>query len=139
MPPLSRWLVKSGFVSLALALLIEALLARPTGFLPALPNTALHLGAIHLLTVGWLLQLISGVAFWMFPKHPTVPPRGDERLGWAGLVLLNSGLALRLLGEAWRLGLAGPSWPLIAAALLQLLAVTLLVTLLWPRIRELRS
>lgn len=131
--------MKSGFVSLGLALLLEALLARPAGVLPALPGTALHLGAIHLLTVGWLLQLISGVAFWMFPRHPTAPPRGDERLGWAGLVLLNAGLALRLTGEAWRLGTGGPSWPLVMAAVLQLLAVALLVRLLWPRIRELKS
>lgn len=131
--------MKSGFISLALALLLEALLARPAGVLPGLPNTALHLGAIHLLTVGWLLQLISGVAFWMFPRHPTRPPRGDERVGWAGLVLLNGGLALRLIGELWRLGMGGPSWPLLASALLQLVAVALLVSLLWPRIRELRS
>jgi len=131
--------VKSGFVCLALALLIEALLARPSGVLPGLPDTALHLGAIHLLTVGWLLQLISGVAFWMFPRHPTAPPRGNEQLGWGGFLLLNAGLLLRLFGEAWRLGMGGPSWPLVAAALLQLLAVALLVRLLWPRIREIRS
>jgi hypothetical protein len=131
--------VKSGFVSLGLALLVEALLARPADVLPALPNAALQLGAIHLLTVGWLLQLISGVAFWMFPRHPTVPPRGDERLGWAALWFLNTGLGLRLLGEAWRLGWGGPSWPLIIAAILQLVAVALVVTLIWPRVRELRS
>lgn len=86
-----------------------------------------------------MLQLIGGVAFWMFPRHPTVPPRGDERLGWAGLSLLNGGLVLRLIGEIWRLGYRGPSWPLMASALLQLVAVALLVSLLWPRIREMRS
>jgi hypothetical protein len=131
--------VKSGFISLGLALLVEALLARPAGVFPTLPNAALQLGAIHLLTVGWLLQLISGVAFWMFPRHPTAPPRGDERLGWTALCLLNSGLGMRLAGEAWRLGWNGPSWPLVAASLLQLVAVALFVTLLWPRVRELRS
>lgn len=139
MPPLSRWLVKSGFLSLGLALLLELLLARPATLLPTLPDAALHLGAIHLLTVGWLLQLISGVAFWMFPRHPTRPPRGDARLGWAGFALLNTGLALRLLGEGWRLGLGGPAWPLLLAALLQFCAVLLLVALLWPRIREIKG
>ncbi len=139
MPPLSRWFVKSGFVSLTLALLLEALLARPAGVLAMLPDAALQLGAIHLLTVGWLLQLISGVAFWMFPRHPTRPPRGDERPGWAALLLLNGGLALRLAGEWWRLDGAGPAWPLVTAAVLQLGAVGCLLALLWPRIRELRS
>jgi NnrS protein len=113
----------------------ELLLARPPGLWPGLPDAALHLGAIHLLTVGWLLQLITGVAFWMFPRHPTAPPRGDDRPGWAGFGLLNLGLLLRLVGEPWRLN-GGPQWPLIASAVVQLGAVLLIVRLLWPRIRE---
>ncbi|HWA59699.1 MAG TPA: hypothetical protein VG692_20760 [Gemmatimonadales bacterium] len=135
MPPLSRWLIKCGFVSLALALLLELLQLRPVTLLPRLPAAALHLGAIHLLTVGWLLQLIIGVAFWMFPRHPTRPPRGDERLGWWALGLINSGLLLRLVGESWRLGFQGPAWPLVASALLQLAGVSVAVLLIWPRVR----
>lgn len=135
MPPLSRWLIKCGFVSLALALLLELLQLRPAALLPRLPAAALHLGAIHLLTVGWLLQLIIGVAFWMFPRHPTRPPRGDERLGWWALGLINSGLLLRLVGESWRLGFEGPAWPLVASALLQLAGVSVAVLLIWPRVR----
>lgn len=134
MPTLSRWLVKSGLGCLGLALLLEALLARPEAMFPALPDAALHLGAIHLLTVGWLLQLITGVAFWMFPRHPTRPPRGDQRLGWAGFGLLNAGLLLRLVGEPWQLGFGGPGWPLLLSAGCQFAAVGLLVLLLWPRI-----
>jgi hypothetical protein len=135
MPPLSRWFIKAGFVALAWALVLELLLARPATLWAGVPNAALHLGAVHLLTVGWLLQLITGVAFWMFPRHPTRPPRGDARPGWAALVLLNTGLVLRLVGEPWRLGFGGPSWPVVVAAVLQLAAITLLLPLLWPRIR----
>jgi len=139
MPPLSRWFAKAGFLALALALVLELLLARPSGMLPHLPDPVLHLGAIHLLTVGWLLQLITGVAFWMFPRHPTSPPRGDPRLGWAALVLLNAGLALRLMGEPWHRAWGGPLWPLQLSALMQLAAVALIVGLLWPRIRAFKS
>jgi len=135
MPDLSRWFVKSGFAALILALVLEALLARPTTWWPELPDGALQLGAVHLLTVGWLLQLITGVAFWMFPRHPTAPPRGDVRPGWVALGLLNSGLALRIVGEPWRLAAGGPLWPVALSAVLQLLAVALIVRLLWPRIR----
>lgn len=135
MPPLSRWFVKSGFVALALALMLEALQLRPAAWLPQLPGVALHLAAIHLLTVGWLLQLIIGVAFWMFPRHPTTPPRGDVRYGWWAFGLLNSGLLLRLLGEPMRLGFGGPGWPLLASAVLQLAGVSAALVLLWPRIR----
>lgn len=135
MPPLSRWFIKSGFVALALGLVLELLQLRPTSLFPSLPAAALHLGAIHLLTVGWLLQLISGVAFWMFPRHRSQPPRGDDRLGWGALVLINVGLLLRLLGESWRLGFGGPAWPLVVSALLQLGGLALVLLLLWPRIR----
>jgi hypothetical protein len=89
--------------------------------------------------VGWLLQLITGVAFWMFPRHPTAPPRGDARPGWLALGLLNLGLMVRLLAEPWRLGFGGPRWPLMVSAGLQFAAVLLLVHLLWPRVREMRS
>lgn len=135
MPSLSRWLIKCGFASLALALLLELFQQRPPDLFPALPAAPLHLAAIHLLTVGWLLQLITGVAFWMFPRHPTRPPRGNERLGWAALFLLNLGLLLRLVGESWRLGFNGPAWPLALSSLLQLAALALTLVLLWPRVR----
>lgn len=135
MPPLSRWYIKAGFVALLLALVMELLQLRPPALLPGLPDAALHLGAIHLLTVGWLLQLITGVAFWMFPRHPTEPPRGRAGPGWWGFGLLNAGLVLRLLGEPWRLGYGGPAWPLVVSAGCQLGAVICISRLLWPRIR----
>jgi hypothetical protein len=135
MPVLSRWFIKSGFVALGIALLLEMLQLRPAGTLAQLPDAAIHLAAIHLLTVGWLLQLIIGVAFWMFPRHPTSPPRGDVRYGWWAFGLLNAGLLLRLGGEPWRLGFGGPAWPLVMAGGLQLSGVASALALLWPRIR----
>jgi hypothetical protein len=135
MPALSRWFVKSGFVALALALALETLQLRPHELLPQLPDAAVQLAAIHLMTVGWLLQLIIGVAFWMFPRHPTAPPRGDVRYGWWAFALLNTGLALRLGGEPWRLGFGGPAWPLVVAGTCQLAGIASALVLLWPRIR----
>jgi len=135
MPILSRWFIKSGFAALGIALGLEMLQLRPAGTLGSLPDAAVHLAAIHLLTVGWLLQMIIGVAFWMFPRHPTTPPRGNARYGWWAFGLLNSGLLLRLVGEPWRLGFGGPGWPLVAAGVLQLGGVAAALVLLWPRIR----
>lgn len=135
MPSLSRWFIKAGFISLILALLCELLLLRPGGIAPSLPASAIQLAAIHLLTVGWLLQIIVGVGFWMFPRHPTMPPRGSPAPGWVGLVTLNLGLLFRIIGESWRLGFSGPRWPLVVAATLQGVAIVLTVYLLWPRIR----
>ncbi len=121
------------------ALVHELLLVRPPGLLGRLPDTALRLGALHLLTVGWLLQVMAGVAFWMFPRHPSAPPRGNPRPGWAALVLLNTGLALRLVAEPWQHAFGGVLWSLRLSALLQLAAVILIAVMLWPRIREPKS
>lgn len=139
MPPLTRALLKAGFLALLASLGLELLQLRPAGLWPALPGAALHLLALHLVTVGWLFQVITGVAFWMFPKHPTHPPRGPEWLGWAAFLLMNTGLGFRLAGEPWRLGWNGPAWPLQLSALLQLAAVACATTLLWPRIRGLKA
>lgn len=91
---------------------------------------------LHLLIVGWLTQLIFGVAFWLFPKYSSAKPRGSERLGWASFVLLNVGLLLRLLAEP-RAMLGGEAGGLlIVSAIVQLLAGWAFVANTWPRVRE---
>lgn len=91
---------------------------------------------VHLLVVGWLTQLIFGVAYWMFPRYSAERPRGSERLGWGTFVLLNAGLLLRVIAEPWH-ALAGHGAALlVSSALLQLLAGWMFVANTWPRIRE---
>jgi len=90
---------------------------------------------LHLFTVGWVTQIIFGVAYWMFPRHSAARPRGSEALGWASLILLNAGLLFRVVGEPLsRLGdRVGPL--LVVSALLQLLAGWAFVLNTWPRVR----
>src|SRR6476660_2692413 len=38
---------------------------------------------LHLLVVGWITQVIFGVAYWMFPRYSAEQPRGSERVGWS--------------------------------------------------------
>jgi hypothetical protein len=91
---------------------------------------------VHLLVIGWLTQLIFGVAFWMFPRHSRESPHGKVRLGWACYGLLNAGLLLRTLGDPARAA-GWHSEPLLgAAALLQATAGWGFIILMWPRIRE---
>ena len=91
---------------------------------------------LHLLVVGWLTQLIFGVAFWMFPKHPSAPPRGSDRLGWICFALLNLGLAIRIVAEPLQ-AMGRPCAPLlVVSAVAQLLAGWAFVANTWPRVRE---
>lgn len=135
MPRVSRWLVRSALVALLLGLgTLAAIAARPVAGLPAWVGL-LDPAAIHLLTVGWLTQMVFGVALWMFPRASAAAPRGSERLGWMAWAGLNAGLALRVVAEP--LALNGQSLPglLILSALLQFLAALAFVVNIWPRVR----
>lgn len=90
---------------------------------------------LHLLVVGWLTQLIFGVAHWMFPRHTAEAPRGNERLMRMAWVALNLGLLLRVIGEP-RAILGHDAAPLLPlAAALQFLAAVLFVVNTWPRVK----
>ncbi|MCL4864690.1 MAG: hypothetical protein KJZ47_02275 [Gemmatimonadales bacterium] len=135
MPTVTRWFIKSGMLCLlaALAGLVavpaRAFLAIPDALLVAWPTL------LHLLVVGWLTQLIFGVAFWMFPRHTRETPRGNERLMWIAWGGLNLGLVLRLVGEPRAL-LGGDAGVLLtASALLQLVAAGCFIRVIWPRVK----
>jgi hypothetical protein len=87
--------------------------------------------------VGWATQLICGVALWMFPPFSRERPRGDERLGWFAYAALNSGLLLRAVFEPLHAWSRAPwmGWALALSALLQVLAIWLLVAAIWPRVK----
>ena len=97
----------------------------------------------HMLLVGWLMQLIFGVAFWMFPPpagqlRPTHPsPQHFPALAWFTYAALNGGLLLRVVVEPWH-GVrphAGLGWLLVLSAVLQVAAGWTFVITIWSRIR----
>lgn len=127
MPTVTRWSIKIAFAWAAFGVIIGVLLVWPGA--PALPYPTY----LHLLTVGWISNLIFGVAHWMFPRASVEHPRGDARLAWGGWGALNAGLILRVIGEAARPSTPG-TW-LLLAAVLQLTGVWLWVVHLWPRVK----
>jgi hypothetical protein len=90
----------------------------------------------HLLTVGFLLNMVMGVAHWMFPRLPGATASGAARdpLAWSNLVSLNLGLLLRVPSEAGR-GQRGAGTLLVLSAVLQALGVLLFVAAIWRRVR----
>ena len=134
MPTLTRWFIKSAMLYLMAALLLSIALQPPLrNELPFLAVT--WPTYLHLLVLGWLTQLIFGVALWLFPKHPRQGPRGDERLGWASFYLLNVGLVLRAVAEPAHAIGHQVGGLLILAAVVQLLAGWAFVLNIWPRVR----
>lgn len=137
MKPQTRAFVRSAFLNLIGGTLLFAigLVADSLGLDTRL--AVLRYPAIHLIVVGWLTQLIIGVAIWLFPlpEHPASP--WASRLGWAGFALLNTGLGLRLIGEVGQAygGAGWAGWILAASGIAQALAAWLFAAILWPRVR----
>jgi hypothetical protein len=130
MPRLTRWLIRTALLWLALAFAGGTILAMAG----AGTRARLQPMWIHAFTVGWLTQLVFGVAYWMFPRRSRELTSVGETLGWTGYVLLNAGLVLRLVSEP-NAGLSPlAAATLSAAALLQLAASLTFVALLWPRV-----
>jgi hypothetical protein len=132
MPTITRWLVKTSLVMLVAGLALGVYL-----YLPGASVGGLFPLYLHLLTFGWLTQLIIGIALWMLPKYTLERPRGDERLNWLIYLCLNLGLVLRALFEPLP-PTALPPWRglgLVAAALLQWLAGMLFILQAWPRVK----
>ena len=133
MPTASRWLIRTALLYLAVALGLGLLRAGDSmGLMPEIA-TGLWLPQLHFLTVGWLTQLIFGVAFWLFPR-PT-PDEWGATVIWAGYVTLNLGLVLRFVSEPAHLSARVRSWGLLASAGLQWTASLLLVGYFWRRVR----
>jgi len=133
MPIQARWLIKTALGYLAVALGIGVVRAgQAAGLVPG-TAAALWLPQLHFLTVGWLTQLIFGVAFWLFPN----PDGGaaSSRAVWIAYGALNLGLLLRLGCEPAALAEGLRNWGLVASAGLQWGASLLLVGHFWRRVR----
>jgi len=136
MPLLSRTMIKLGMIHLVLAMSIGVLMvAQPILGLPLWLGT-LRPVYLHMITIGWLTQLIFGVAYWMFPKHSREKPRGNERLGWAGMVLLNIGAIFRAIGEPLAVFHPNTGWILVISAVCLLLSGWGFILNTWTRVRE---
>lgn len=130
MPGLSIWFVRAALAHLALGFTFGALMLANKGvpFAPGLWQ--LRAAHIELLTLGWVLQLALGVAYWILPRFWEGPPRGNTVGAYLAFGLLNGGLWLVALTT-----LAGlPPALLLVGRLLEAGAVLAFAWHIWPRI-----
>jgi hypothetical protein len=136
-PTLTRWFIKSALVDLVASLLLAVVVAVPgtADLSPAV--AALTPVYIHLFMVGWVAQMIFGVAHWMFPRYSAEAPRGSDALALATYVTLNAGLIERAVAEPMLALRPGPAWGavLVAAAVLQWLAAVAFTVNTWTRVK----
>lgn len=96
----------------------------------------------HMAFVGWLVNLVMGIALWFLPVNRERFPQNRGRypvdaVRWIFL-FLNVGLLLRIIFEplADTRPAAALSIILIVSAVLQLAAVLLFATIAWSRVRQ---
>jgi hypothetical protein len=152
MPTSSRVFVRASIIYLALGALLGALLLINRWLPLGSAIAALRIAHIEFLIVGWLTQLIMGVAWWLFPPlaiglRPDTPQparrgqaqRGNELLFWATFASLNAGILFRaVFGPVYSWTKFGPFNVLASiSGLFLLIAAFAFVANMWGRIREL--
>ena len=101
MPRLSVWFIRSALLHLAVGITMGAIILAHKG-IPFYPFAWRFLPAhIEFLLFGWIVQLVMGVGFWIFPRFWR--SRGDERPAWVAFGLLNVGVWLAAFGPMFGL------------------------------------
>ena len=152
MPLTSRVSVKASIIYLALGAVLGFVLLVNRWLPLGTVVSVLRSSHIQFLIVGWLTQLIIGVAWWLFPplamglgEDSPLPmrrgqaQRGSETLFWTALAFLNVGIVLRALFEPlyrWT-GISAFSVLAGVSGWFLLLAAVIFVINLWGRAREL--
>jgi hypothetical protein len=141
MPFESRLFIKTEIVFLVLtfaigaALLIASAAGQPVPFVIEVVHG--HMGF-----VGWLVNVVIGVALWMFPldreRYPMTQGRYPAAAPLWCYYLLNVGLVLRVVVEPWR-NLWGTSLSsallLGLSGIMQFTAIIIFVSIVWSRTR----
>jgi hypothetical protein len=139
MPRLSQLMIRTALVWLALGSTIGGLLLFNKGMPLLAWLWALRAAHIHILLVGWTVQLACGVAFWILPRLDTRGSRGALWPIWLCYGALNAGVLLAALAEPLSRGeTAAGGRAYVAAGGLYLLAAMAFARHAWPRIAPFR-
>ena len=96
---------------------------------------------VHAVQVGFVVQMILGVALWLFPRPDKSDQRYQPRLAGLAYWLLTIGTAVRAAAELMRRP-DGPMWlrwTIVVAGVLQVAALGVFFFTMWPRIRAVGS
>ena len=132
MPKLSVWLLRASLVHMGLGFLFGALMLLQKGVPLYAWLWQLLNPHIELMTFGWTMQFVMGLAFWILPRFSGEQRYGNEQLGWWSLGLLNSGIVLTATGAWFSLELVT-----LIGRLLTLAAVLLFIVMIYPRVKAL--
>lgn len=134
-----RWMIFTALVYLAVGLVIGLLMFLGYRYPAWAWIYRWRIVHVHLILVGGIIQMIMGVALWMFPRKREPPGWTSEGEGLTLYALFNSGTVSRSLAEPFW---ADATWCYFAALAgigLQILALGYFLVLIWQRVRAPRS
>jgi heme/copper-type cytochrome/quinol oxidase subunit 1 len=138
---LVRRYIKTAIIFLALGIALGGwmLVDRELyGRAPSEYETSAH---THLIFVGFIMEMILGVALWLFPRPHKEDTRYSPRLANVAYWLLTVGTATRAAGELARESAnAMPlRWLIVGSGLAQIAGIGLFFYTMWSRIRGVGS
>ena len=142
MPRLSQLMIRTALVWLAVGYTIGGLLLLNKGVPLRSWLWTLRFTHVHLLLVGWMVQVACGVAFWILPRLDASGSRGNERLAWLCYAALNIGVVLAALHDPLVMA-SGESVisrsMAVSAGVLYIAAITAFVAHAAPRVAPFRA
>jgi len=130
MPRLSVYFVRASLIYLVLGFTFGGLLLANKGVMISPWIWALLPVHIEFTFIGWMIQLVIGIAFWILPRFSNRPPRGNVLWSWSTLILLNAGILCIVLQSLFDL-----QWFSFIGRILETLALTAFVIGNWKRVR----
>ena len=131
MPLASVWLIRAALLHFATAAVLGAMYLawKAEGwFAFVASHRQMH---VEQMLVGWMVQLVIGVAFWILPRTEPTEAQRSGPLIWTVFGLLNTGVLLAASGAAP----GYPAWGAPAGRALEMAAALLFALHAWRRQR----
>ena len=135
MPRMSMWLIRAALLHFLAGAIIGAayLCFKAEGwFAWSLSHLPVH---VELMLVGWMVQLVIGVAYWILPRPMDEPRDAHQGVMWVVFLLINGGVLVAALGADAAL----PRFTQLAGRLLEIAAAALFALHAWNRQRPYRA
>lgn len=136
-----RRFIKTGIVFLLLGLVLGGWMLVERELYHHYPSTYLLSAHTHLIAVGFVMQMILGVALWLFPRPASDDTRYRPTLITVSWWCVTVGTASRAIGELLRpfdtSGTLG--WFIVFSGAAQLVGLMVFFYTMWTRIRAVGS
>ena len=139
MPQLSQLIIRTALLWLALGYTAGGLLLANKGVPMLAALWRLREAHVHMLLIGWTVQVACGVAFWILPRLDTQGSRGNERLVWLCYALLNGGVLAMVLRDLLEMAQISMPWLSAVAGVCYVGAMLAFARHAWPRIAPFRT